>query len=315
MKKAQIIHNPTAGNAAHSKEEIIELIENEGFTTKYVSTDDKDWESFSKNEMNVIFLAGGDGTIRKLASSLIEKKMCDLHIPIYLLPMGTANNIATSIGIFKKLNTASSKKEDEIQKFTCGKLKGINDENFFLEGAGFGVFPELIRQMKDTGKDDETSDEKLKRTLKVLLEIVKNYKAQKANIKADGLKIKGTFLLVELMNIKYIGPNLEFAPNANVGDDFLDLVLIPEEKRKAFVEYVESLINGTSKFQDIGNFIKVLRVQKLKIKWKGSKLHVDDILIEDYDGKKIRMEMNSKTLEFFTNSPVYKEILKDKLEA
>lgn len=315
MKKAQIIHNPTAGIAGNTKDEIIELIANAGFTTKYVSTDDEDWESFSKNEMDVIFLAGGDGTVRKLASVLIDKNMCDRHIPIYLLPMGTANNIATSLGIFKKLNTASLKNEKEIQKFTCGKLKGVKDENFFLEGVGFGVFPELIRQMKDTGKEDETPDEKLKRTLRVLLETVKEFKAKKAKIKADGLKIKGTFLLVELMNIKYIGPNLEFAPNANVEDDFLDLVLIPEEKRKAFVEYVESLINETSQFRDIEDFIKVLRVNKVKMKWKGTKLHVDDNLIEDYDGKKIKMKMNSKTFDFFTNSPVYKDILKNKLEA
>lgn len=315
MKKAQIIHNPTAGIAGNTKDEIIELIANAGFTTKYVSTDDEDWESFSKNEMDVIFLAGGDGTVRKLASVLIDKNMCDRHIPIYLLPMGTANNIATSLGIFKNLNTASLKNEKEIQKFTCGKLKGVKDENFFLEGVGFGVFPELIRQMKDTGKEDETPDEKLKRTLRVLLETVKEFKAKKAKIKADGLKIKGTFLLVELMNIKYIGPNLEFAPNANVEDDFLDLVLIPEEKRKAFVEYVESLINETSQFRDIEDFIKVLRVNKVKMKWKGTKLHVDDNLIEDYDGKKIKMKMNSKTFDFFTNSPVYKDILKNKLEA
>lgn len=314
MKKAQIIHNPTAGIAGNTKDEIIELIANAGFTTKYVSTDDEDWESFSKNEMDVIFLAGGDGTVRKLASVLIDKNMCDRHIPIYLLPMGTANNIATSLGIFKKINTVSLKNEKEIQKFTCGKLKGVKDENFFLEGVGFGVFPELIRQMKDTGKEDETPDEKLKRTLRVLLETVKEFKAKKAKIKADGLKIKGTFLLVELMNIKYIGPNLEFAPNANVEDDFLDLVLIPEEKRKAFVEYVESLINETSQFRDIEDFIKVLRVNKVKMKWKGTKLHVDDNLIEDYDGKKIKIKMNSKTFDFFTNSPVYKDILKNKLE-
>ncbi|WP_081211066.1 diacylglycerol/lipid kinase family protein [Salegentibacter sediminis] len=315
MKKAQIIHNPTAGNAAHTREEIIELVKMAGFKTNYVSTDDEAWESFIENEMDVIFLAGGDGTIRKLASVLIEKEMCDRHIPIYLLPLGTANNIATSLEISKKLNSAYTKKEKELQKFTCGKLKGVGDDDFFLEGVGFGVFPELIRKMKEKDQDGETPDEKLNRSLRILLEIVKDYKAQKASIKADGLKIKGRFLLVELMNIKYIGPNLEFAPNANVEDNFLDLVLIPEAKREAFVAYVESLISGNSKFQDIRSFVKVLRVKKLKMKWKGSQLHVDDNLIEDYDGKKIRMKMNSKNLEFFTSSPVYMEILRDKLDA
>ncbi|MGY5849344.1 diacylglycerol/lipid kinase family protein [Salegentibacter sp. F14] len=314
MKKAQIINNPTAGNAVHSKEEIIALVKNAGYTINYVSTEDKDWESFSNNEMDVVFLAGGDGTVRKLASVLIKKKMCKRHIPIYLLPLGTANNIATSLGIFKDLNASLPGKEEEIQKFTCGRLKGVNGEKFFLESVGFGVFPELILQMKETEKDNESSDEKLKRTLRVLLKIVQDYKAQKAVIKADGIKIKGTFLLVELMNINYIGPNLKFAPNANAEDDFLDLVLIPEEKRKPFKEYVECLINGNSEFHDIENFIKVIRVNKLNIKWKGSKLHVDDNLIRDYKGSKLKMKMNSKKLEFFTYSPIYHEILNEKRE-
>lgn len=315
MKKAQIIHNPTAGNAAYKKEEIIELIENTGFTTTYVSTDDEDWESFIKNEMDVIFVAGGDGTVRKLALVLIKEKMRDNNIPIYLLPLGTANNIFNSLGILKNLNASFVKNEEKVQKFTGGRLMGVSDENFFLEGVGFGVFPKLIGQMENTAKDDETADEKLKRTLRVLLEILKDYKAQKARITVDGIKIKGAFLLVEVMNIKYIGPKLKFAPNANMEDEFLDLVLIPKENRKAFAEYVENLLNGTSEFSDIQNFIKVLRFKKLNMKWKGSRLHVDDNLIENYTGKKIKVEMNLKKLDFITNSPVYREILKDKMKS
>lgn len=312
MKKAQIIHNPTAGNAAHNKKEIIELIENRGFITKYVSTDDENWESFSNNEMDVIFIAGGDGTVRKLVSVFIRKKMLDRHLPIYLLPLGTANNIFTSLGIFKKQHDDFPDCEEKIQEFTCGKLNGIKDENFFIEGLGFGVFPELIQKMKNTAKDDETPDEKLKRTLRVLLQILKDYKAEEAKIAVDGLKIKGTFLLVEIMNIKYIGPNLEFAPHANTDDEYLDLVLVSEESRKAFVKYIESLLKENSKVSEVKNFIKVIRFKKLNMKWKGAKLHVDDNLIEDYTGKKIKVRLNSKKLDFFINSPVYKEILEEK---
>lgn len=309
MKKAQIIHNPTAGNGAYKQEEIIAQVENSGFTVNYISTDDEDWESFIENEMDVIFLAGGDGTVRKLAGALFQTKMSIKHIPVYLIPLGTANNIATSLGIFKNLKTAFPVNKENIKKFTCGHISGLKDEDFFLEGVGFGIFPELISKMKDTGKVGETTEEKLKRTFKVLLEIVKNYEPRKAKIKADGIKISGNFLLVELMNINYIGPNLEFAPNADVEDDFLDLVLIPEKKRKALVKYVESVIDGTSEFRDMESFVKILRVQKIKIKWKGSNLHVDDILVKDYSGK-VKMKMNSNSLDFFTSSPIYKEILK-----
>lgn len=314
MKKAQIIHNPTAGDGAHDKEAIVKQIKNAGFNLDYVSTDDEDWEAFTKNEMDVIFLAGGDGTVRKLAGALLKSGLCQKHIPIYLLPLGTANNIATTLDIINNLNSVSNENKEDIRKFTCGKINGLKEEGFFLEGVGFGIFPELISKMKETEKEGETPEEKLDRSFEVLLEIVKDYKPQKAKIKADGIKITGKFLLVELMNIKYIGPNLEFAPNADVEDEFLDLVLIPEKKRKILVKYIKGLKKGNSGFRNMENFVKILRVQKSKIKWKGSKLHVDDNLIEDYSGQKIKMKMNSHSLEFFTNSPVYNKILKDRLK-
>jgi diacylglycerol kinase (ATP) len=143
MKIAQIIHNPTAGDTRHDKTALEDLVKNAGFESDYVSTDDENWEKFYRNKMDVILLAGGDGSIRKLAGVLIKRKLTGLRIPIRLLPLGTANNIAETLQINKDIN-GDNNLEGETIRFDCGQITGMDSEKFFIESVGMGIFPELI---------------------------------------------------------------------------------------------------------------------------------------------------------------------------
>jgi diacylglycerol kinase (ATP) len=297
MKIAQIIHNPTAGDTRHNKEGLENLVKNAGFESDYVSTDDENWEKFYRNKMDVILLAGGDGSIRKLARVLIKRKMTGLRIPIRLLPLGTANNIAETLQI-RNDNNGSYKLEGDTIRFDCGLIEGMESEKFFIESVGMGIFPELISEMKNYKFQTDDTAGKLKETLKVLKKIVKDYQAKKARMKIDGITIEGTFLMVELMNIKSLGPNLKLAANADPGDGYFDLVMIPDQKRDELENYLEKMINGKPEIIDLNQFVKTIRVQKLKMKWFGSKVHVDDSLINDYSVRSFKAEIVPGALEF-----------------
>ncbi len=52
------------------------------------------WEKIEALKTDLIVLAGGDGTVRKAAPHILGKE-----IPIGLFPLGTANNIAKTLGI------------------------------------------------------------------------------------------------------------------------------------------------------------------------------------------------------------------------
>lgn len=303
MKIVQIIHNPTAGRATHSKKDLLNRIEDTARVIKYVSTDEDDWKNRYQNHPDAILVAGGDGTIHKLAGFLLQNNMSGTKIPIHLVPLGTANNIARTLGISTNPEYELLNLKGKTVKFDCGSVTGFPDQDFFLEGVGFGIIPELISEMKKKKLDNEIPSEKLKRALKMLLEIVKEFKAQKAKIQIDGITIKGSFLLVELMNIKYIGPNLKLAPNADPGDGFFDLVMIPEGARSQIRDHLERLISGKPETADLEKFVKTIRVENLKIKWRGEKLHVDDNIIEDYSGKTLKAEILPGALEFVTTNP------------
>lgn len=296
MKNILIVHNPTAGYAEHSKQYLIGLFKDTGITAIYVSSDEEGWEKNLSSKTDAVYVAGGDGTVHSLAVELLKIKNPDERPPVILMPLGTANNIANTLSI--KVRDAFPVVDPRAikRKFDCGKVRGIEGDEIFLEGVGMGIFPELISEMK---KLEVKPEEKLDRTQEALLKIVGKYKARKTKIELDGFTIKGSFLMIEVMNTRYIGPKLQLAPEADPRDGYLNLVMIPENKREEMEAYVKSLIAGETSY-DIRKLVFSVQVQKLKIKWKGSKVHVDDALDENYSGEKIKIKMLPGAMSFLT---------------
>lgn len=292
MENILIVHNPTAGDAEHDKKHLLDLFKKSKMTATYVSSDEEGWEKKVGEQPDAIFLAGGDGTVRSLALELLKLEDPAKRPPVHLLPLGTANNVATTLGVKEKKAFKAINPKARKRKVDCGRVKGFPGEDFFVEGVGMGVFPELIAKMKEKKDEDpnETPEEKLQRTLKVLLKIIKKYKAQKAKIEVDGFTIRGSFLMVEVMNTRFVGPNLELGSMARISDGYLNLILIPEEKRGELKAYVKSLINDENSY-DLKNLAYSMKVKKVEVKWKGDKVHVDDVLDAEYSGKKLKMKV------------------------
>lgn len=301
MKTVLLIHNPSAGNAKHGKTEIIEIIKKTGHSIEaieYISTDDSTaWENFDPDRVGTIFLAGGDGTVHKLAIALLGH-MVRTPITIHLLPFGTANNIAKTLRISTVIDRHAVIREKSTTSFDCGRINGLPKAKFFVESVGFGVFPRLIREMEKGHKTGDIPSVELKQALKVLLGIIKTFRARKATIAADGIKIKGSFLLVEVMNIQYFGPNIKLAPEADPGDGYFDLVMIPAKRRNELEEYLNGLIGDSAEYASLERFVKTIRVQHVKIKWSGTKMHVDDALVDYSSDKNIELDVLSDVLRF-----------------
>jgi hypothetical protein len=56
----------------------------------------------------------------------------------------------------------------------------------------------------------------------------------------DGRQAKGDVLFVEIMNIGLVGPNLRLAPAADPGDDRLDVVVVPADRREEMLAWLEN---------------------------------------------------------------------------
>jgi len=106
-----LMHNPKAGCRNHAKRDLMAALANAGHHAIYQRTKKGDYKEVPKKPADLVLTAGGDGTVGKVGCELI-----DSGIPLSVLPLGTANNLARSLGF-----TASP--EEIITGLECGKKR------------------------------------------------------------------------------------------------------------------------------------------------------------------------------------------------
>jgi diacylglycerol kinase (ATP) len=291
MKFAKLLHNAGAGDQSHSIEEIEKQIQTAGFVCSSDSVKKARKEDIDSRQSDFIVLAGGDGTVRKMAKHLLKERL-----PIGLLPMGTANNIAKTLGPPQDPKSIiESWEEGRTRSFDIGRVYGLGKRRFFLEGVGYGVFPLLMKEMKRQNKEAiKNPEKKLRTALELLHDIVQTYKAKKCTVKIDGIEYSGKFLLAEIMNTRSIGPNLNLAPMGDPGDGLFEVVLISEEKRNDFLKYLENKVDDKERI----TFFHTISANKMEIKWDGKTMHIDDELVKLSRSEKIEIVLQHDALRF-----------------
>jgi diacylglycerol kinase family enzyme len=90
----------------------------------------------------------------------------------------------------------------------------------------------------------------------------------------DGKDISGRYLMLEALNLQYVGPNMRLAVETRPGDGHFEVVFVTEAERERLVHYLE-------RWQEDRERLAVLpshRGKQLLIEWNGLPLHIDDKL-------------------------------------
>src|SRR5436305_7400798 len=137
-----LMHNPKAGSGNHDKKKLMHALAEAGHKANYQSTKQDGWKKTLKKETDLVVVAGGDGAVGKVAARLV-----DTGIPLAIVPLGTANNLARTLGFIdspKKIiaNLDRGKKH----AFDVGVAHGPWGKRPFFEGAGAGLLAEYVRQ-------------------------------------------------------------------------------------------------------------------------------------------------------------------------
>ncbi|MBO9566610.1 MAG: NAD(+)/NADH kinase [Niastella sp.] len=298
MKYVKLLHNPTAGEEDHTKKELIPLIEAAGWECRYSSTKEKGWEKIEP-DTDFVVVAGGDGTIRKAALTLLDRKFSDKKLPIAILPLGTANNIAKALNLSNDVpGIIDSWKSGVIKKYDIGRIDGLPEPHFLVEGFGYGLFPRLMKVMKKVDKERKDTPEKaLQTALEELHHLILSAEARHYHIVVDGNEHSGRFLMVEVMNSRSIGPNLVLSPNADPGNGQFEVVLIPEDKRDALAVWIKQKLNGEETVFDI----PTIPGTKVEVHTEDTLLHTDDELISLEEPVSVSIELQAGVLDFLVS--------------
>lgn len=300
MKQVHLIHNPTAGGGNHSGEALKAQIEAAGYACRYNSTKQKDWKRSLQEEADIVAIAGGDGTVRKVVTQLLKREAGESNPLLALLPLGTANNFAKTLygpAVLLQQDTGALIRcwqGGRTKKIDIGRVEHVRKAGFFLEGLGFGMFPYLMKAMKEKEDRFASPGEELKEALKTLHQILLSYEPRHCALQIDGTDHSGKFFMVEVMNIRSIGPNMALAPLADPGDGELEVVMVPEahlEKFSAFL--LHNLTEGDEPYQ-----FHTLKGKKVSLKWDGTRIHADDKMLRQERKQAVEIKINEGVLPF-----------------
>ena len=240
--KITLIHNPGAGGGQDASA-LVELIAEAGHDVRHRSTKE-DWKELLKKPADLVVAAGGDGTVRRVALAA-----ADHGLPFAVIPIGTANNIAKTIGLLGdagELIETWSASTRARQPFDLGEAVAPWGRERFVEGVGAGLIGDLISREDEIAADATLLGHETDRALHLLSELVRDARVRRWRIKADEADLSGEYFAVEVLNIRFVGPNLPLAPGAFPGDGLFDVVMLREPDREPLLDYLEKRMHLAS---------------------------------------------------------------------
>jgi diacylglycerol kinase (ATP) len=249
--------------------ELKKLLREAGHKVEYCSSKAPGWKEALEAPTDLVVVAGGDGTVGRVA-----RRLAGRAVPIALLPSGTANNIARTLGQneqpFKRL--VRGWESARLAKLDVGVAQGPWGERYFIEGIGCGVFAELLsRPATPAVKKKKKPVEK---GLSRLQAVAKRAEPVEVSALLDGRDISGSYLMLEAVSLPYVGPNLHLSPDNKPGDGEFAVVLVTKAERARLLEYLENWKDDREELA----FLPSLRGRRLQIEWSGFPLHIDDKL-------------------------------------
>jgi diacylglycerol kinase (ATP) len=267
-----LFHNPNAGDRSLEGSQLIRYFVEAGYDVAYVATDQKGWESAFKDPIDRAVIAGGDGTVSRLAPWLAATK-----IPFCILPLGTANNCAKTLRQTQPIEVLAARLSSaKIRTIDLGIVTTPLGQQAFIESVGIGLLAQFMgemrmREKKKNSRQRLSPEGRLARALKYLRALAKDYAEFRCELFLDDQIVSGHVLFLEVANMGLIGPNLNLIPNVNPYDGAFEVVWAGTDQRKEWRDYLKHLQDGV----ELTPPIHITRCSRVLFRDLDAATHVD----------------------------------------
>lgn len=160
-----------------------------------------------KDHIDNVILLGGDGTINHLVNQVVN---LDVKQDIYLKSNGTGNDFLRTL-----------KNNDKEPQYIMESTYDTGFKTYFINGTGMGIdgyVGYLMHKSKRKGK--------LAYLINTLIGLIQ-YIPEELELEVDGEvhNYKKTFI-VTMNNGKYFGGGMKISPEANLDDEYLDVIVV-----------------------------------------------------------------------------------------
>ncbi len=289
--KVSLLYHEDAGEGVLANH-LRHWLERAGHKLVHMVEDDADLERLVE-DCDVVVAAGGDGTVWRGV-----RAVSGTRTPLAILPLGTANNIARSLGIEGSAPELISGWDSAVLRpLDMGVARGAWGESGFVEAVGSGLIPQGIAAMESRPepKAAEDADTRLARAVRTYREVLLDLRPRSWRLIVDGQRLDGEFLLVEVLNISCVGPNLVLSPEAHPSDGVFDVVTAGEEHRQEIDDYLRNRTKGW------GGRLALPRRRARRVEIDGwEEMHLDDQVCSGPAFSSVSIEIVPAALQFLS---------------
>jgi diacylglycerol kinase family enzyme len=264
-----LLHNEEAGDGV-SLDHIVRALERAGHEPVCVVENAADAHELLGVPTDLVVAAGGDGTV-----AIAARLLAGARIPLAILPLGTANNVANGFCTHGPIEELVERwRHGRRRALDLGVVGGSGERRHFVEAVGSGLIPNGIARMRARPPGDQTSSiDKLTIALRTFREILADAAPYPGTVVADGRRMTGSFLLIEVLNTRSVGPNIVLSPAADPSDGRLSVVVARAEDRAELDYCLAERLAG----RDAGPPLHALHAARVELEGEVV-LHVDDRL-------------------------------------
>lgn len=247
MRQITLIYNSSAGQGAAGQgsasweaeqgaggqtlSSLCALVHDHGFKAVCIRSDAPDLADALLSPADLLVAAGGDGTLSDVMRALPSADEGPLP-PLTVLPLGTVNNVAESLGICGPLEAlVAGWRDGQTRRLDVGRAATLGGDLLFLEGIGLGALAQAMMQTDQVHPPKAEQSARSRAAFAELLAVPPA--APLPPVKVDGEPLPEDLMLVEVLNIGRVGPALWLAPQANPGDGVLDVAFVTTQDAPA----------------------------------------------------------------------------------
>jgi diacylglycerol kinase (ATP) len=267
FSRVALIQNPASGSAHEpARSAVRQQFTDGGYLWKELVVEPGRSISSETSELlregaDLIAVAGGDGTVREVASALVGKT-----VPLLIIPLGTFNNLARSLGLpADPIETCQLVHSGAIHQIDVGTANGCH---FFFEAAGVGVDAELFplgeavkegrfgavfrtirlvlahRQAAVELNFDRPLDRAYQRSFRGQTPV--HHRRRRFRKNRRHIRLRSSFLAVA--NGPYYGSNFMVMPGAQLDDGLLSVGVFRDFSKRELLTHFWSISRGRRQY-------------------------------------------------------------------
>lgn len=280
MQRVKIICNPSSGRQIIQKrvDSLCNLLINDGYVVGKFNTKGK---NDAMNETiktvnegwDIIVVCGGDGTVNEVAKGIAKTKK---KIPVAILSSGTVNDFSNYMklprdvdGFFKMIKRGKTIDVD---------LGKVNDE-YFMNVAASGLLTDIGYKVSPEIK---AIFGKMAYYIEGLKEIPKSrFRPIKVRFESNEYTDEENVLLYLISNTSSIGGFPRIAPDADVTDGYLDVIIVKKSEVQDLAQIFINIFSGEHINHPNVIYFKTERIKVIPIDTDNITIDIDG----EYGGK------------------------------